>query len=238
MTRRRLVGVLGGMGPAATIDFMAKVIAATPATLDQDHVPLLVYQATQIPDRPGAIRDGTDAPFEPMLKAMRVLEQGGAETIVIACNTAHYWYDRLASASRVPMIHIADAVLQAVDAKGGPIGRIALLATRATIATGIYDRLKEATGELLIPEDAVQMLLDQAIAAVKRHDLAAAGRIAADAADRLVVGGADRLLLACTELPIAFAGSAQAGRLIDATEALARSCVAASLERGLSECAA
>lgn len=100
MAERRLIGVLGGMGPLATIDFMQKVIDATPAERDQDHVPLIVYSVPQIPDRVGAACAGTDEPLPAMLAGIRTLEKAGVEAIAIACNTAHAWYDQLAASTR------------------------------------------------------------------------------------------------------------------------------------------
>lgn len=225
----RLVGVLGGMGPMATVDFMAKVIAATPAAVDQDHVPLLVYSLPQIPSRTVAIRDGTDAPFLPMLAGLRVLEAGGAEIIAIPCNTAHCWYDRLSLSGAVEIIHIADAVLETIERGGEPIRQLALMATRATIATGIYDRVARIVGSLVVPDDPSQHLIDRAVAAVKANDLAQARHLGREVADRLIETGCDRLLLACTELPIALADSPLSDRMIDATDALARACVRASM---------
>src|SRR3712207_4022394 len=109
------------MGPAATADFLAKVVALTPAEADQDHVPLIVWNVPQIPPRPAAIAAESDAPLAPMLAGIRTLEQAGAEAIVIACNTAHYWYERLTAQSRVPIIHIADAVLVELRDRSGPV---------------------------------------------------------------------------------------------------------------------
>ena len=99
IAHRRLIGILGGMGPAATVDFMAKLVMLTPAQHDQEHVPLLVHGVPQIPDRSAAIEAGSDAPFLPMAAGIMQLERAGAEFIAIPCNTAHYWYDRLARAA-------------------------------------------------------------------------------------------------------------------------------------------
>src|SRR4051812_14632246 len=105
--KRRVLGVLGGMGPLATVDFLKKLIEETPATRDQDHVPVVVYSVPQIPDRPGAILEATESPLPAMLEGVRVLKGAGAAALAIACNTAHYWYDEL-SAEGVPVVHIAD----------------------------------------------------------------------------------------------------------------------------------
>lgn len=121
--RRRLIGVLGGMGPAATIDFMAKIVMLTPAASDQEHVPLLVHDVPQIPDRSSAIAAGSDAPFLPMLAGLMQLARGGAEIIAIPCNTAHHWHERLARSCGVPLIHIADAVVEMLAEQEAPPAR-------------------------------------------------------------------------------------------------------------------
>lgn len=227
---KRLIGVLGGMGPAATVDFLAKLVALTPAETDQEHVPLLVHSVPQIPDRVDAIARGSDAPFGPMRAGIRLLEQAGAEAIVIPCNTAHVWYDRLAAASTVPIIHIAQAVRQEIEDAGRPVNRLAILATRATLGAQIFqDRLAGAVESFLVPDEPSQVLLDQAIAAVKRNDRHAAQAAAGTAVQALLSAGADGLLIACTELPLALAGNSAASASFDATAALARACIAASL---------
>lgn len=227
--RRRLIGVLGGMGPAATIDFMAKIVMLTPAARDQEHVPLLVHDVPQIPDRSSAIAAGSDAPFLPMLAGLMQLRRGGAEIIAIPCNTAHHWHERLARQCDVPLLHIADAVVDMLAEDADPDQALALLATRGTVNSGLYQsRLARSGRELQLPDEETQALVDGAIVAVKGKDVASARRLADAAAERLLEVGAGRLLLACTELPIAFAGSAFTERTIDATEALARACIRAS----------
>ena len=136
--RRRLIGVLGGMGPAATIDFMAKIVMLTPAARDQEHVPLLVHDVPQIPDRSSAIAAGSDAPFLPMLAGLMQLARGGAEVIAIPCNTAHHWHERLARNCDVPLLHIADAVIEMLAGEKISSGPVALLGTRGTVRSGLY----------------------------------------------------------------------------------------------------
>jgi aspartate racemase len=238
--RKRLIGVLGGMGPAATVDFLAKVVALTQAEVDQDHAPLIVYSVPQIPPRPAAIEAGSDAPLAPMLAGIRTLEQAGAEAIVIACNTAHYWYGQLVAESRIPIIHIADAVRAELRRRGKPVRALGLMATPATITARIYqDRLDGVVGRFVTPDASAQALIDAAIVAVKRNEREAARDAAEEAARLLLARGADALLLACTELPLALAHSPLEPSCLDATAALARAAIAASFaESGVQRAAA
>jgi aspartate racemase len=226
MTERHLIGVLGGMGPLATVDFMQKVIQATPAQRDQDHVPMLVYSVPQIPDRVAALAAGNDEPFPALIEGLRTLERGGAKLIVMPCNTAHAWFDRLAASVTVDLLHIGDAVRQRV---GDAEETIALMATTGTIRAGFYQRYL-ATGRrpILLPTATVQDLINQSIAAVKIGDLMTARDFATHAAEALLAAGADRILLACTEIPLALTGAPVAAQCLDATVCLAEACVSFS----------
>lgn len=221
---RRLAGVLGGMGPMATVDFLAKVIALTPASRDQDHIPLLAYQLPQIPDRSTAILRGTDEPFEPMLLGLRRLAQAGARFAVIPCNTAHHWYERLSGAQPMPILHIAEAVRQELERRTPRPVRPAILATRGTLLSGIYSGRLGAAEPVTLDEPAQQQV-DLAIHSVKAGDHAAAAVAAREAGRRALLSGADVLILACTELPVALAGDPLLASCIDSTLALARLCI-------------
>jgi aspartate racemase len=230
--RRALIGVLGGMGPAATIDFMIKMLKATTAANDQEHVPMIVHDVPQIPDRSTAIQNNSDEPWLPLLAGALMLERAGAELIAIPCNTAHHWYERLARSTNVEIVHIADAVNWSIKTRFRRINRLALMATRGTIQTAIYgERLADVVDQLIIPDVSIQNLIDQSIGAVKSGARPLAAMLAGDAAGRLLDAGADALLLACTELPVALEGSHYLGRSIDATDALAHHCVRTSISR-------
>ncbi|MEP6557340.1 MAG: amino acid racemase [Burkholderiales bacterium] len=226
-----LIGVLGGMGPMATIDFLTKVRTSTPAVRDQDHLPLLVHCVPQIPDRSSAILHGDDGPYEPLLAGIRVLEQAGAAAIVIPCNTAHHWHSRLSRETRLPILHIAQAVAEMLGRTEHSAQRVGLMGTRGTRTAKLYDGIVGGhVSALVLPSDAAQEAIDRAIAFVKSGEVDSATRAAAEAAALLVdEQGADRLLLACTELPLALSTSAYGDRCIDATLALAQACVAFSV---------
>lgn len=220
---QRVVGVLGGMGPLATVDFMQKVIKATPANRDQEHVPMIVHAIPQIPDRATAILSGKDDPFPALLEGLKTLERSGAGLVVIPCNSAHAWFDRLSAMTSMQMLHIADAVRRALAHKGG---QLALMATEGTVRAGFYQRyLSEADRKVLLPPPEVQAMITSGIASVKAGDIDEARRLIGDAAHALQALGAERLLLACTELPIAIEETEHEAMTLDATLLLARACV-------------
>jgi aspartate racemase len=225
--RLRRVGILGGMGPAAALDLQAKILALTPATRDEEHVPVVTWNVPQIPDRVAAIAGRGPSPLPAMAEGARALEAAGAEAIAIACNTAHHWADELRAGMRVPLLHIVDAVAVAIEARAARPARIGLLATRGTFASGFYGRRLEALGyEWIAPDEACQSaFVNHAIAAVKAADFDRARERFAGAASHLAGRGADLLLLGCTELPLASTGTEFESRCLDANHALAQAIV-------------
>ena len=229
-TRRR-IGIIGGMGPAATVDLMQKIIDATPATRDQDHVPMVVWNVPQIPERVGHIHDATSpSPAPAMRTAAKALADAGAEAIAIACNTAHFWAPDVEDASGLPLLHIADAALAALAHRPMQPRRILLLATTGTREAGIYSARAAIAGvPLELPDAPTQARISQAIAAVKGGQIDEAKTILFTVLDEALAGGIDALLLACTELPIVVGGSKFEAQSVDATAALAEAIVQFSL---------
>jgi len=226
---KRLLGVLGGMGPLATVDFMNKVIGLTQAGRDQDHVPMVVYSVPQVPDRTAAILENAESPLPAMLQGMAVLRQAGAECVAIPCNTAHYWYAELAREGRLPILHIADAACEGLAGRGVGGGNVGLLATSGTLAAGFYqDRLAACGYRCVTPAaDDQQKLVMGGIHHVKAGELDAARQVLERAAHRLIQAGAQAIVLACTEIPLVLTPESPPGAaaLVDATEALAAACV-------------
>lgn len=223
-----MLGVLGGMGPLATVDFLQKLIEETPATSDREHIPVIAYSVPQIPDRPAAIAGIGESPLPAMVKGMTTLRNAGATAVAIACNTAHYWHDELLQQGGLPILHIADAACATVIGKG--YSRVGLLATTGTLAAGFYQSRLTARGlECMLSSEAEQhTLVNASISHVKSHELAKANVLAVQAAQALLHRGAQALIVACTELPLAIEHqqSDVTPRCIDATRALARTCVA------------
>jgi len=223
-----MIGILGGMGPAATVDFLDKLVRLTPAERDQDHLPLVVVADPRVPDRVAPIMEGRGpSPLEALRRGIRTLEQAGARCIAIPCHTAHRWYDGMVASARVPILHVADAVLADLARRGGAPGALGLLATAATLKAGFYQRRLEAAGHAwtLPTAEVMAGCVLPAIALVKRQRAAEAAPFVSEAIRHLQERGAGTVLLACTELPIALAAAPDPPACLDATEALARACI-------------
>jgi aspartate racemase len=226
-----MLGVLGGMGPLATADFFHKILLATPAGCDEDHIPLLIASDPRIPRRTPAILDGGTSPL-PALRAIRDrLIGAGATMLAMPCNTAHYWYDDLARDCPVPFVSIVEASVAELPPQAKPGDHIGLVGTRAILAGRIFDARLAATGFApLLPSD---HMLDRsilpAIELVKAGRTRPAGDMLAPVVVDLLGRGAAAVLLACTEVPIALDAIASPvrERCVDTTAALARACVSA-----------
>lgn len=228
MSRR--IGILGGMGPLATVDLMAKIIANTPATRDQDHVPVVAWNVPQVPDRQRALAGEGPSPLPAMQEGIDHLNRAGATCIAIACNTAHHWYDALQVQSATPILHIAQVTLEALRSGMQDNGPVGLIATHGTLQARLYQDLLEPAGIACITPDEEQMasLFVPGCYAVKRGELDAGGRLLERIGEALVAAGATRLVLACTEVPVGLERihSPLLPVCIDPTLALARACIA------------
>jgi len=158
---------------------------------------------------------------------MHTLKRAGAQTVAIACNTAHYWYDELVEQGGLPILHIADATCAALATSS--VQRVGLMATDGTIAAGFYQSRLRAHGIecLLCGADDQRTLVLPAIECVKRTDLGRAHALATQAARHLVDRGAQAIIMGCTEIPLAmeYQASDISAHCVDATRALARACV-------------
>lgn len=224
-----VVGVLGGMGPAATVDFQRRLLAATPAADDADHAHVVVDNNPKVPSRIRALIDGDGEDPTPVLVAMaRRLERAGADFLVMPCNTAHHYRPAIAAAVSVPVWDMVAITLAQVAAKAGQGATVGMLASPALRRTGLYEpcaaRHKLA---LRYADDEAPLLA--VIRAVKADRLQAADRAALErTAAGLVADGAEVLVLACTEFSLMTGAGADAGVLvIDSMQALAEATVAA-----------
>lgn len=222
----RTVGVLGGMGALATLDFLHKLVVATPANCDQDHIPLLVRFCPEVPDRVDALLGRGPSPEPALIAAAQMLERGGAQCLVMPCNTAYAWHDAIARAVSIPISHIADEALTAAWLLGEP-DAVGLLATTGTLRAGIYQsRGGSSVSWIISSDDEQDQWVMPGIRAVKANRLEEGTRLLQMAAEALVHRGARSIVMGCTEIPIALACQATAVPLVDPTLALAHACVA------------
>lgn len=225
-----MIGVLGGMGPLATVDFFSKVIAATPATQDAGHVPLLIQSDPRIPARPAAILSGALSPLPALLAGRDRLIAAGALALAMPCNTAHFWHAELARDCPVPFLNIVNACCDELNSLAASGERVGIIATRATLAARIFDAplLTRGYAPMRPEDDELDALILPGIEHVKAGRAAQGGSLIEQAVTRLLARGATAVILACTETPVALDAIASNVRIhcIDSTGALARSCVA------------
>ena len=201
---KRVIGIIGGMGPLATADLFRKLVLHTDAATDQEHPRVVIDSNTDIPDRTAALLRGGADPTPELVKSARRLAGCGAEVLVMPCNTAHGFYDAVAAAVDVPVLHMLRLTRDALLARG--VRRAGLLATDGTVETGLYQSTFAGSGiELLTPAPAGQAaVMDVIYNGVKagdlRHDVSAFRA----ACEELLARGAETLILGCTELPPAF----------------------------------
>lgn len=200
----KTVGIIGGMGPLATCDLMRKIIEMTDASSDQEHLHIIVDNNTQVPDRTTAILYGGEDPKKEIIKSAKALEKIGAEVLIIACNTSHYFFEEIKSSVDTPMLSMIEETAKQVIRKG--YKKVGLLATDGTCRAGVYGTVFEQMGiELIMPEgEKQQAVMDLIYKGVK------AGKADYNCSDfentieYLLNQGAEAVILGCTELSTAF----------------------------------
>jgi aspartate racemase len=224
------LGVLGGMGPLAAADFLAKLTAATDAGCDQEHIPLVLYGDCTTPDRTAAILGRGPSPLPKLLAGIEFLNRANCAVIAIPCNSAHCWYDDMARASRAPVLHIVEASAQRVQRNDPATRRVGVLSTEGTHRMGIYRAVLERLGfEVIAPSaDDFRELVSPGIADIKCNRIAAAQDKLDVAADRLLARGAQQIILGCTEIPLGMQRRCAANPrgVVDSTQALAEAVLA------------
>ncbi|MGN6649024.1 amino acid racemase [Trinickia sp.] len=231
------IGVVGGVGPAATVDFMQKIVRNTPAVRDQDHIKLLVEQNPQIPDRTeNLVGNGAD-PTVSLYATCKKLEAGDADVIAIPCNTAHAFVEQIQPYLNVPIVNMLSVTADFLRATFPMLREVGVLATSGTIASGVYERSLTAAGLVQVtPPPALQERVMRAIYGPRGVKAGyTSGECMDDivtACDALMERGCQVIILGCTELPLLLpqgersSASGRTAWLVDPTELLAKRCVA------------
>lgn len=204
----KTIGILGGMGPAATADLMMKIIERTDAATDQEHIPMIVDSNTSIPDRSAAIKGEGPSPADEMLKSAKRLETAGADFLIIPCNTAHHFIPEIEEKTEIPIISMIVETAALLKRRG--VKCAAVLATEGTYLSCQYDKVLGSVGiNVLNPDEEQKRTLMRLIYDYIKRGITEASKLPKDEiesiAEDLRSKGAEAMLLACTELPLAFA---------------------------------
>lgn len=221
----RLPGVLGGLGPAATVDFLARLLRVADAVTDQEHIRVLVDHNPQVPNRNLALEDGGESPG-PVLAAMGAgLEASGATFLVMPCNTAMAWASDIRAKTSVPLISIVDEASRA--AQRTKATRAGVLSTRACAKAQLYEDGLRAVGlePLSLDGDEWETFMT-ALYRIKAGDLEHGRAAMRSLSEGLLGRGAEVIIAGCTEVPLVLGANDVPVPFIDSTEELARRTVA------------
>ncbi len=228
-TNAKVLGVLGGMGPLASAQFMLRLTLLTPAERDQEHIPTVLWSDPRVPDRTlGKLSGGAD-PLPWLVRGLEGLQRAGCGAVAIPCNTAHGWYDEMRAAANVPILHIVDAAAAELRRLEIAPGRVGVMGTQATLNMRLYqDRLAKDGWTCIVPEqDQMDRLVSPAIALVKANRVADAYAPLASVARSLSQRGATAVVLGCTEIPLGLqAGPRLELPVVDTIDALATAAIA------------
>lgn len=219
-----ILGIFGGMGPEATANLYQLIVKLTPATRDQDHIPTLIYSQPGVPDRTAAIASGDPSVIPFLVEGVTRLEKAGASFIVIPCNTAHYFYEPMAKAVRIPILHMIREAVAEVAARHPGARKVGLLATSGTISTGLYEKEFAARGITVVTPapELQQSCVMKAVYGIKAGgDRRQCEEWLYLAGKDLESRGAEVVVLGCTEIPLAFNPDRSGVPVVNATRVLA-----------------
>jgi aspartate racemase len=217
------------MGPAATADFYAKLVRATPAATDQQHLRVVIWADPTTPDRTLALLENGPDPTPWLIHGANVLKAAGADMIAVPCNTAHAFLPAVAEQVGVPIVHMIDQVARYLLTRSPPVREIGLLATTGTLRADLYqDWLGEAGIKVHYPDTTHQETeVMPAIRAIKAGNAGPnTTRTLVAAANRLIDQGAEVIIAGCTEIPLGLPAEVLPVPLIDPSQVLANAVVA------------
>lgn len=221
----KIIGILGGMGPEATIDLFYKIIKFTSAKKDQDHLRIIIDNNPKIPDRTAAILGKGEDPLPALKETAQNLEKAGADFIIIPCNTAHHFLPQIQESVSIPIINMIEETVKEVQKRIPYIKKVGLLASIGTYKTKIYHQhFKKFNIEVISPEEKSKEEVMKVIYAVKAGNLSdVIKKDILKIAQKLIdKGGAEAIIVGCTEIPLIFKEGDVSVPIIDPTQVLAR----------------
>ncbi|ERT68183.1 cysteate racemase [Cetobacterium somerae] len=221
------IGIIGGMGPLATADLFTKIIKASDAKCDNEHIPIIIDNNTKIPDRTSAILGIGESPLEEIILSAKTLEKSGADFLIMPCNTAHYFYNDLTKAINIPVLNMIDETAKFILNKSPNIKRIALFSTIGTLKGNIYQNIFNKYNIEIIPpeEEDILELMHLIYNVIKNNQLNYNHIKIINIIEKFKEKNIDNIILGCTELPIAMNMFKIKGNFYDPTEILALSAI-------------
>jgi aspartate racemase len=230
---KKVIGILGGMGPEATLDCFSKIIKNTPAKKDQDHLRVVIDSNPTVPDRTAAILGDGPSPVPVMVEGCHTLERAGADFIVIPCVSAHFFIDEIEQHANLPILSIFDAVAEIIVGDYPEVKIVGLLGTTGTVKGGLFQkRLAREKIKTIAPDDTVQSTIMRAIYDIKntapsrvRTEITADLIAAAEGLIAIKPDGAQAIVAGCTEIPLALSQQDLSVPYFDALTILARAAI-------------
>ena len=220
----KVIGILGGMGPEATIDLFYKIIKFSPAEKDQEHLRIIIDNNPKIPDRTAAILGKGEDPLPALQETAQNLEKAGADFIIIPCNTAHYFLSQIQKSVRIPVLNMIEETAKDIQQRIPQIQKVGLLASIGTYKTEIYhQQFKKLNIEVVYPDEKDKDVVMKAIYAVKAGDLSEGVKSnILKIAQKLTDEGVKIIIAGCTEIPLILKEGDIPVPLIDPTQVLAK----------------
>lgn len=221
----RVLGIIGGMGPLATVKLLDKIVMLTDAKCDQEHLHILVDINTLIPDRTSYLIGSGEDPRGYLIHSAKLLCAMGADYLIMPCNTAHYFYSDIVKEINIPFLHMIEETAREIKAGNPESEKVGLLATEGTCKTGVYDDIFRKYGMKIIkPSIEKQKYVSDVIYGIKENreiDIEAF----LSAAEELKAKGCETFILGCTELSVLHAQHQLQGNFIDPMDIIARSAI-------------
>ncbi len=223
----KIIGILGGMGPEATIDLFYKIIKFTPAEKDQEHLRIIIDNNPKIPDRTAAILGKGEDPLPALQETAQNLEKAGADFIVIPCNTAHYFLSSIQESVNILVLNMIEETAKETKKRIPQIKKVGLLASIGVYKSEIYhQRFKKFNIEVISPEEKDKEEIMKVIYTIKAGDLSkGVKKNILKITQKLIDKGAEAIIAGCTEIPLILKEGDVSVPLIDSTQILAKAAV-------------
>lgn len=197
----KTIGIIGGMGPLATVHLFERIVLRTKAQKDQDHIRVLIDSNTNIPDRTKAIISDGEDPVRELVNSAKILEKGGADFLIMPCNTAHYFIDEIKKSVNIPFLNMPEETVKYTYDKYGKDTVVGIMATDGTIKSKIYENYYSKLGiKTVVPVKTQERIMEFIYDVIKKGNYNAGTDLLFECANELKELGATAFLLGCTEL--------------------------------------